>query len=412
LASTADLRPSLRAVLGRDEVAAACQLDGCDAEVYPTSPEEIVQIALTSGTTGAPKLASLSARLKQLTFEGFTARLQMVAGDGVLPLSPISQGVGEMSLYALRLGACLVMAHEPRFDAEQALRLVASSRPTVLSGVPTMISRMLHCPVEADLSALRLTAVAGAPMPPEVAAAWEQRSGAPVCSFYGAMDIGQLAVGSPDDPVEQRWHSVGRPHEAAEVLVCDPDGRPLQAGEVGEVCMRGPLVQDRYWGEEAGPYAADGWAHFGDLGYLDTDGFLHVVGRTKDIVIRGGNNINPFELEAMLSDHPAVAEACLVGVPDPDLGERAVVFVVVRPGQRVSLDELLAFLASRGLARYKWPERLVVLDELPLGASGKVARRALRELAAAAEGAVDARAGGGTDARAGGGTGVPRRGYG
>ncbi len=348
----------------------------------PADPGRIVQIALTSGTTGLPKLASLSARLKQLTFEGFTTRLRVQPGDRMFPMSPITQGVGEMCLYALRCGATLVMLGERRFDADAALEIASRSEATIIGGVPTMIGRLLHSPTldPAALSHLRLTVSAGAPLPPAVAREWESRTGSPVGSFYGAMDIGQLAVPDPEDPAEKRWTTVGRPHTTAELRIVSPDGIPLPPGEAGEICMRGPLVQDRYWGEDSGPYDADGWAHFGDLGLLDADGYVHVTGRIKDTIIRGGNNVNPLEVEALLREHPAIGDVCVVGRPDPDLGERAVAFIVPagRAGRRVGLEELTAFLRERELTRYKWPEQVELIEALPLGATGKVDRQALR----------------------------------
>lgn len=365
-----------------------CPLEGANPgrapEPFETSPQDIVQIALTSGTTGPPKLAGLSAELKQLTFEGFTARLGITESDRVLPLSPITQGAGEMFLYSLRRAATLVMLGPGRFRAEAALELVGSSETTVIGGVPTMLSRMLDCEAieRADFSRVRLTAVAGSPLAPELARRWEERTGAPVASFYGAMDIGQLAVPSPEDPPEKRWHTVGRPHERAEWAIIDPgSAEPVGPGDDGEICMRGPLVQQRYYDQGTGPFADDGWAHFGDLGFVDEDGYVHITGRLKDTIIRAGNNINPYEVEDILRRHPAVAEIAVVGRPDADLGERAVAFVVPRAGQRVELEALTRFLDEQGLARYKWPEELQMLDELPLGPSGKVLRRELRERA-------------------------------
>ena len=208
-----------------------------------------MQIALTSGTTGRSKLAALTARLKQLTFEGFTSRLGFGPGDRMLPLSPITQGAGEMCLYALRTGAALVMSHHARFDAERSLDLAERTRATVLGGVPTMIARMLHCPRSPTP-----TSVTSAPRSPPAPrsrrpspASGRSAPAAPTCSFYGAMDVGQLAVPSPDDPAEKRWTTVGRPHDRAELLICDPDGNAVEPGEEGEICMRGPLVQPRYW---------------------------------------------------------------------------------------------------------------------------------------------------------------------
>jgi acyl-CoA synthetase (AMP-forming)/AMP-acid ligase II len=354
-----------------------------DASVWcrPTDPARIVQIALTSGTTGLPKLASLSAELKQLTAEGFTSRLDIRPADRMLPMSPITQGVGEMCLYALRAGATLVMSHEHRFDAEQILGLITHARPSILGGVPTMLSRLLRAEglPTADLGSLRATITAGSALTREVAEAWERRSGSATCSFYGAMDIGQLAVPRPDhDPQLKRWTTVGMPHDTAQWRITDPaTGESLPRGETGEVCMRGPLVQDRYWGEAVGPYGDDGWAHFGDLGFVDDEGYLHIVGRIKDTIIRGGNNINPLEIEQILRTHPDIADACVIGRPDADLGERAVAFVVAAPG-RFDVPTLGALLDAHGVARYKWPETVICVESLPLGSTGKVDRASLR----------------------------------
>ena len=347
-------------------------------------PDRVVQIALTSGTTGRSKLAGLTARLKQLTFEGFTGRLGLGPGDRMLPLSPVTQGMGEMCLYALRTGAALIMSHHARFDAERSLELAGRTRATVLAGVPTMIGRLLHSAAleGTDLSHLRATISAGAPLSPTTAREWEERTGAPTCSFYGAMDVGQLSVPSPDDPPEKRWTTVGRPHDRAELLICDPEGNPVAPGEEGEICMRGPLVQPRYWGDDdETPYSEDGWAHFGDLGRLDEDGYLHVTGRVKDTIIRGGSNINPFEVEDVLRGSPAVQDVCVVGRPDEDLGERTVAFVVPAPGSEPTVEELAAHCEQSGLTRYKWPETVLLLDALPSGATGKVDRKGLRERA-------------------------------
>jgi acyl-CoA synthetase (AMP-forming)/AMP-acid ligase II len=297
-------------------------------------------------------------------------------------MSPITQGVGEMCLYALRRGATLVMLGPGRFDADRALQIASRSQATIIGGVPTMIGRLLHSPSfdPVALAGVRLTVSAGAPLPPAVAREWESRTGSPIGSFYGAMDIGQLAVPDPQDPAEKRWTTVGRPHETAELCIVSPDGSALPTGETGEICMRGPLVQDRYWGEDSGPYDPDGWAHFGDLGFLDEAGYVHVTGRIKDTIIRGGNNINPLEVEALLREHPAIGDACVIGRPDADLGERAVAFLVPArdAGRPFGLDELTAFLNDRGLTRYKWPEQVELIDALPLGATGKVDRQALR----------------------------------
>ncbi len=343
-----------------------------------TDPDRIVEIAMTSGTTGMPKLASLSARLKQVTFESFTSRLEITEDDRVLPMTPLTQGIGGMCLYCLRAGAALVMLGDQHWTPERCLDVAAQSAATVMVGVPTNVIRMLNHPIRAP-SSLRAVAVAGAPLPPEVAEHWETSTGVPISSFYGSMDAGQLAVASPSDPQAVRWTTVGRPHDRAEWQILDGPAADTVGRGTGEICMRGDLVQDRYWGEDFGPLAADGWAHMGDLGFVDDAGYLHVVGRVKDIIIRGGTNINPYEIESMLRAHPAVMDVCVVGRPDPELGEVPVAFIV----GDLTQDELDRFLTERGLARYKWPERIHRLDELPLSGPGKVNRKVLSEHARA-----------------------------
>ncbi len=327
----------------------------------------IVEIALTSGTTGMPKLASLSAGLKQVTFESFTSRLGVTGDDRVFPMTPLTQGIGGMCLYCLRVGAGLVMLGDVHWTPEHCHDVAMRARASVMVGVPTNVIRMLKHPLRPPTS-LRAVAVAGAPLPPEIAERWESSTGVPISSFYGSMDAGQLAVASPSDPQHARWTTVGRPHDRAEWQIAD-----------GEICMRGELVQDRYWGEDFGPYSADGWAHMGDLGFVDDAGYLHVVGRVKDVIIRGGTNINPYEVESIIRAHPGVVDVCVVGRPHPDLGEVPVAFLI----GELTQGELDRFLEQRGLARYKWPEKVHLVDELPLSGPGKVNRKVLSEHARA-----------------------------
>lgn len=366
-------RSGARLVVGQAEAEDLCSTPYKGAvQPPPPDPRRIVEIALTSGTTGLPKLASLSAGLKQVTFEGFTRRLEVTHHDRVLCLSPLMQGIGGMCLYCGRLGAALVMLRKPRFSPEHALHEATQTCSTLIVGVPTNVIRMLDSPSLAgtDLSAARCTAVAGAPMPPEVAQAWEERTGSRICIFYGSMDAGQLAVGSPSDPADKRWTTVGRIHDRAEAMIT-PEG---------EICMRGPTVQECYWGERHGPYAEDGWAHTGDLGFLDDDGYLHVSGRLKDLIIRGGTNISPHEVEDSLRRHPGVADVCVVARPHRELGEVAHAFVVAR--YPLDVSDLREHLAALGMARYKWPESAELVDAIPLSGPGKVDRRLLRQQAA------------------------------
>jgi acyl-CoA synthetase (AMP-forming)/AMP-acid ligase II len=349
--------------------ASACRVPVTPGEA---DPDRVVEIALTSGTTGLPKLAALHAGLKQATFEGFTARLGVRGGDRVLPISPLMQGIGGMCLLCLRVGAALVMVPDTRFTPERTLAAAAAARATHLVGVPTNILRMLESPAldPSELTECRVTAVAGAPMPAAMAQAWEERTGSRVVIFYGSMDAGQLAVGSPEDPPAKRWTTVGRVHDCAEAMITP----------AGEICMRGPTVQRRYWGEERGPYSDDGWVHMGDLGSIDADGYLRVTGRIKDVVIRGGTNINPYEVEDLLRSHPGVRDVCVVGRPDRVLGERLTAFIVAT--EPVRLSDLREHLQRLGVARYKWPDLVSVVEEIPLSGPGKVDRRLLKERAA------------------------------
>jgi acyl-CoA synthetase (AMP-forming)/AMP-acid ligase II len=144
--------------------------------------------------------------------------------------------------------------------------------------------------------------------------------------------------------------------------------------------MRGVLVQDRYWGEQRGPYSADGWAHLGDLGFVDADGYLHIVGRTKDIIIRGGTNLNPYELESILRSHYQIVDACVVGRSHPELGEVPIAFLILKPGAELDFEGVNDYLRSQGVASYKQLASVFVLKELPLSGPGKVNRKSLREL--------------------------------
>ena len=335
-------------------------------------PARIVEIALSSGTTGMPKLASLSARLKQVTFESFTSRLDITADDRVLPMTPLTQGIGGMCLYCLRLGAALIMLREPHWSAEHCLETAAAARATVMVGVPTNVIRMLSQSV--SLPTVRAVAVAGAPMPPEIAERWELTTRTPVSSFYGSMDAGQLAVASPSDPQAARWTTVGRPHDRAEWTIVDD-----------EICMRGDLVQDRYWGEDSGPYSEDGWAHMGDLGFVDESGFLHVVGRVKDIIIRGGTNINPYEVESILRTHPGIADACVVARSSSYFGFAKKLNCPARASCSVLTDETTVSPSPTTSAPISNASARNVFGstrgfyELPLSGPGKVNRKALRE---------------------------------
>src|SRR2546426_1701073 len=227
-----------RVVITGDDIGAAAEGLPAPPAAEP-DPSRIVEIAMSSGTTGMPKLASLSARLKQVTFESFTSRLGITEHDRVLPMTPLTQGIGGMCLYCLRTGASLVMLHEPHWTPEHCVGTAMRSRATRMVGVPTNVIRMLNHPLPAATS-LRAVAVAGAPLPPEIAERWETPTGIPISSFYCSLDAGQLAAASTSESQSARCAHVGAAHDRAEAKI-----------DHGEICMRGDLVQDRYWGEES-----------------------------------------------------------------------------------------------------------------------------------------------------------------
>jgi acyl-CoA synthetase (AMP-forming)/AMP-acid ligase II len=279
-------------------------------------------------------------------------------------MTPLTQGIGGMCLYCLRVGAALVMLREPHWTAEHCIDVAARSGATVMVGVPTNVIRMLNQPPPTPPS-LRAVAVAGAPLPPEVAERWETSTGVPISSFYGSMDAGQLAVASPSDPQALRWTTVGRPHDRAEWQILND-----------EICMRCDLVQDRYGGEDFGPYSADGWAHMGDLGFVDdADICTSPAGSRTSSSER--NEHQPDEVESMLRAHPAVVDVC-GGRPDPELGEVLVAFVV---GDLLQ-GELDRFQRARA-GSIQVAGRYPPADELPLSGPGKANRKMLSEHARA-----------------------------
>lgn len=353
--------------------------------ITDVSPNAIVQIDLTSGSTGLPKLARRTARARDASYRAFTRRLALGANDIALPMSPVTQGVGGMGLHCLRLGGSIVMSGEARLSPKKAIDMITRFDATVVVGVPTNIIGILECLEIATthFESLRAAAIAGSMMPADVARRWEQATGSRICIFYGSMDAGHLSMVSPDDPDEKRWYSTGRVQDECEAKILGADGLELPLGDVGEIWMSGATMAEPATDTAAVGVTVDasGLRPMGDLGYFDQDGFLYVAGRAKDIIIRGGNNINPYEVETLLRGNQSIADVCVVGGADDRLGERPVAFVVLRNAADLTLDDVRSYLGARGLAKYKWPEALLVLPELPLVGPGKVNRVLLRGLA-------------------------------
>src|SRR5574337_99549 len=354
------------------------------------SPHDPINIQYTSGTTGVPKGVTLSHH--NILNNGFFLgeRLGYTQADRICVPVPFYHCMGMVlgTLAAGIHGACVVIP-APSFDPEATLRACADERCTSLYGVPTMFIAMLNTP-RADafnLSALRTGLMAGSMCPIEVmkkVVHWAPE----IAIAYGMTETSPAATQtSPGDPIERRVSTVGRAHPHVEMKVIYPaTGRIVPRKVPGELCVRGYLVMLGYWNqpdETAETIDIDGWIHTGDLATIDDDGFVSITGRIKDLVIRGGENIYPREIEELLHTHPDVLDAYVVGVPDPKLGEELMAWLRLRPGAAAIDAAAVREFCRDHLAHYKIPRYAQCVEQFPLTASGKLRKVELREQAAA-----------------------------
>lgn len=355
----------------------------------PVHPEAPVRILVTSGSEAAPKMIAYSHN----AMAGGRANYVRALGDGADPvrgliMMPMSSSYGSLAFVSIAaLGSTLILMD--RFDEATALRLITQCRPTHVFGVPTMLRRLAQHPgfPEEDTGSLRVVVSSSAPLSDVTAQACEQRLGARVISVYGSSDGVNCHTARTG-----RAGGAGLPDPAvADIHVADSQGRRLPPGETGEICALGPMTPLSYVGSpelDARYRTREGWVRSGDQGVLDEQGRLHVLGRLKQVVVRGGRNISPAEVELEISAHPSVVDVACVAVPDPDLGEKLCACVSLAAGAPgLELPELTAFLEQRGLERHKLPELLVALEELPLAPTGKVCRRTVSAIAAERAGA-------------------------
>jgi long-chain acyl-CoA synthetase len=274
--------------------------------------------------------------------------------------------------------------YQPRFDARQWLQVVQAEKPTAVFLVPSMVQLLLTCEEfeEADLSSIQICAIGSAPLAPfALERIQEKLPDAMVSSNYGMTEAGSVYAITPKGEAVRRPGTVGQIVPPAQVRIVGPQGEEMPVGETGEVQVLVPGKSREYYKDPEATRSTwrDGWLCTGDLGRLDADGYLYIVGRAKDVIIRGGNNIHAVDVENVILAHPDVAEAAVVGAPHPVLGEDPVGFVVLRPGASLTGDELRAFCLDR-LADYKVPRRWVFRDGLPRNATGKVVKGDLRAL--------------------------------
>ncbi|WP_037370787.1 long-chain-fatty-acid--CoA ligase [Amycolatopsis orientalis] len=356
------------------------------AEPVPRLEDDTAVILYTSGTTGRPKGAELTHRnLSSNAATTVETLLQTSAQDTVMGCLPLFHVFGlTCGLNASVLaGSCLTLMS--RFDAAKALQVIKRDRVTVFEGVPTMYAAMLNCAegAEADLSSLRTCISGGAPMPVEVLAEFEKRFGCEILEGYGLSETSPVACFNHPGQ-ERRAGTIGVAIRGCEVRVVDEHGEDVAEGVPGEIAIRGENVMAGYWGRPGDTAAAipDGWFRSGDIATKDADGYLTIVDRKKDIIIRGGYNVYPREVEEVLYEHPAVAEAAVVGVPHPELGEDVAAAVALKQDCVVSPEELRSFVKAR-LAAYKYPRTVWLLDSLPKGPTGKILRREVQSMAGA-----------------------------
>jgi fatty-acyl-CoA synthase len=358
---------------------------GRDADLPVVTSGDIAQIQYTSGTTGFPKGAMLPHR-------GLVAVSRMFAEvNGAGPedvwVNPMpmfhTAGCGLATLGALQTGGTHVLPSG--FDPAQMLDLFEAERGTLMLSVPTMLIRMLdeQSARPRDVSSWRLSMLGGAPVAPELVRRVREQLGVAVTIGFGQTEASPyLTHTRPDDP-NPRWvETVGPPLPGTEIRIADPaTGTPLPSGVVGEICARGPGLMTGYFDDPEGTARAldaEGWLHTGDLGSVDEDGYVRVQGRLKDMVIRGGENIYPREIEDLLLTHPHVADVSVVGIPDTEMGEQVAAFVRPAAGHPADPDNLAAFCREH-LAHYKVPRIWQIVEEFPQTASGKIQKFALRD---------------------------------
>jgi len=350
------------------------------AELHPTLPTDTAVILYTSGTTGKPKGAELTHSNLFMNCSYVIPRLVPVDADAVMiAVLPLFHSFGQTAVQNAAISAGGTITMLPRFTPEAALQIMERDRVTVFAGVPTMYFALLHHPFEReyDLSALRHCMSGGAPMPVEVMKAFEKKYPVEILEGYGLSETSPVASFNMHDR-PRRPGSIGYPVWGTEMRIVDDEDRPLPDGKPGEICIRGHNIMKGYLNRPDATKEAlrGGWFHSGDIGIRSQEGYFTIVDRKKDMILRGGFNVYPREVEEVLYTHGAIAEAAVIGVPDEEKGEEVKAIVVLAPGAKLSAEELIAFCKER-LAAYKYPRLVEFRDSLPKGSTGKILKREL-----------------------------------
>ena len=348
-----------------------------DPEVADVAADDTAVILYTSGTTGKPKGAELTHRNLRMNVEAAVHLFSLGVGDMIFGGLPLFHSFGQTCTMnaAVRAGACVTLL--PRFDPEKALQIIERDSCTVFEGVPTMYGALLNHPDrdKVDVSCLRVCASGGASLPVEILKGFEETFGCKVLEGYGLSETSPIASFNHPDR-ERKPGSIGTPLEGVEFRLVDDEGNEVEPGEIGEILIKGHNVMKGYWERDDATAESikDGWFATGDMAKVDDDGYYFIVDRKKELIIRGGYNVYPREVEEVLYEHPAVREAAVVGIPHDEWGEEVGAAVALKEGESVEPDELIAFVKEQ-VAGYKYPRKIWIVDELPKGPTGKILKR-------------------------------------
>ena len=345
-----------------------------------TNPDDTCLIIYTSGTTGQPKGAELTnLNLFECAHLG-THIFTFDQDDVILAVLPMFHSFGLSNVLNGGIHGGITLTLVPRFDADKILQVIQRDKVTLFLGVPTMYFALLNHPERStyDLSSLRLCVSGGASIPGEVIKAWGQATGTKILEGYGLSETSPTATFNQIE-TGQKVGSIGKPIWGVEVKIFDEQENEVPQGERGEIVIKGHNIMNGYWRrpEATSEAIKNGWFHSGDIGYIDDEGFVFIVDRKKEMIIRGGFNVYPREIEEVIYMHASIAEAAVVGVPDEKFGEEIHAVVAAKPGMTIDPDELIAFVKER-VAAYKYPRTVDVVKELPKGPTGKIMKREIK----------------------------------
>jgi acyl-CoA synthetase (AMP-forming)/AMP-acid ligase II len=350
---------------------------GAESDLRPP-PDKPRFVILTSGTTGTPKGAQRSSPDGLLGIAALIDRIPFRSRETMMIAAPLFHSWGFFH-FVMSLPTASTMVLRRRFDPEGTLQVVQESRAEVLAAVPVMIQRILALPEETlaryDLSSLRITSLSGSALPGELALEWMDRFGDSVYNLYGSTEVAYATVATPRD-LRAAPGTAGRPPRGTTVRIVDEHGSNVPQGEAGRIFVGNEMSFEGYTGG-GGKEVIDGLLSSGDVGHIDSEGRLFIDGRDDEMIVSGGENVFPREVEDLLADHEAVVEAAVIGVEDAEFGQRLKAFVVVKDGVEPSEDELKAHVKAN-LASYKTPREVEFLDELPRNATGKILKRDLQ----------------------------------